>query len=1392
MYFKGLGKDMEKNSKIPFKINNNNHLKNILDNNFYLELGVIDTNVIRRLLNNEVINIDEVTFYPIQSKGLGNCSLPSDTIKNNLPFYFYRKLMEGNPLINLAITYGLYFYRDHEKKDKFAPIIFIPITMFYECENTFIKMISRPFENPALYTLIQNSSKLLFLQNETYSDIYSLDRTIHNLEKTFPKSVRIDNYLTFVEMKKSEIILPNKKVMKSIFTVERKINKERLYLSPYLTNRQKEIIIKAMSGNSVAISGVQGTGKTTTLMNIIINLLFHKKKVIYVSDSYESIKQVHDFLKEMHLNKAVINLCEITNKDDLEKEVTPEFRRITNGDQIKAIMKEKKIYTLAFEKDMNCITYDYKFVDVLKRFFLLDSFDEIKNLDLPVDAKLFNLYKKRFNIIYNALGIIEQNHRKLGPIKDSLWNNIPYDREIAHVNAIINVIFQLNSGFKSLRELELELENYGVKIITSFSAMKRCLEPLKDFEISNYPEKWITDLSVYFEAKKKFPEMEREIENYIRNVESIDNKYVNLKSIDIDNEIDIFYGKFFKEGQEEEVEKIISYRGEIDEIVTSTVYELNKFNESTKELSKILDLDYMLKDEQLEDVYRLINIYLNNNICGKMLTFLINNKSDFYKQRLNSLADIINSINVDIEKYNQMLTNKKYYKNANNKLQINANLGALVKKKNKLEKEYHELTEDNYSNNDAVIKAIEELESYYEDLKTKNYRKKIYDFILSFTKNNYKQFFTLFNSIVGMRGALNERCEYFREFSFEFDGLSLLDKYNLLKDFCDYIKELYLSQDRLYSVIINKEVDEVHAYEYYGIQTALAENKELMMALRTNSVYKRLFDFMYEGEKTDCAKIKKVMQVFDLYLEDFNDNNKAKESFAKINDLKQLSNKISDLISEIGVVLNHYGKYFDDGTSRYYYSSIEKNINALNNLLEAKEELGYYLNITQQLRVLHKYELTNLIKYIFDTEDTYKLATRVAYIYYKHIIDNTISERVSLNDSSTYIKSLNDMVSLDDKVREKISRDILEKTYYQTPKASIFTHHQNDSMCRASVILTTNKYANEYLQKNQFDTMIIDEAHMITSGNMIDIFKSKQLIVAGDHQTNNIVNENLISLIGSYESILLRKRFIQGPRKITYSLHFADCPYKNNLKDNLGIRVINNKIEEHIFSIYMKNKQSKINIFIKDIALQREYYENISAVFLQYGIPEMEIINFINNNINIVDLSSNSYIHSNYNILVFSEYYEENSQIVSQNNIEILTLPTDQLIIFDDKNYLNSEIDTCFKKMIKDIINVKYIFNERENDAMTNLIAQMLSDLGYEVFFPWNGFNLTVKKRNSDELVTIMILFSNGYVGDVYSNIRDIRKTYIENGHKFVIRTMLDLIEGPRKFVRKLCEEIDG
>src|SRR5574344_1168686 len=134
---------MEKNYRLPFKIVEDSHLRNILDHDLFLELGIIDVSVIRRLLTFEVIDIDEVTFFPIQNKGLGHGLNKDEVLKNNIPFYFYRKLMEGNPLLQLTISYGLYCYRDFGKMDKFAPIILIPITMFYENDKTYIKMISR-------------------------------------------------------------------------------------------------------------------------------------------------------------------------------------------------------------------------------------------------------------------------------------------------------------------------------------------------------------------------------------------------------------------------------------------------------------------------------------------------------------------------------------------------------------------------------------------------------------------------------------------------------------------------------------------------------------------------------------------------------------------------------------------------------------------------------------------------------------------------------------------------------------------------------------------------------------------------------------------------------------------------------------------------------------------------------------------------------------------------------------------------------------------------------------------------------------------------------------------------------------------------------------------------
>ena len=63
---------MNKSLKNKFKIINSVHLRNIFENDYYLELGIIDVEVIKRLLKYEIININEIAFLPIQINALSN------------------------------------------------------------------------------------------------------------------------------------------------------------------------------------------------------------------------------------------------------------------------------------------------------------------------------------------------------------------------------------------------------------------------------------------------------------------------------------------------------------------------------------------------------------------------------------------------------------------------------------------------------------------------------------------------------------------------------------------------------------------------------------------------------------------------------------------------------------------------------------------------------------------------------------------------------------------------------------------------------------------------------------------------------------------------------------------------------------------------------------------------------------------------------------------------------------------------------------------------------------------------------------------------------------------------------------------------------------------------
>jgi len=1382
---------MKTNNKTTYNINSDEHLKNIFEGNRYLELGIIDVEIISKLLANEVININKVTFFPIQNKGLGHSTHKDSSIKNNLPFMFYRMLAEGNPDIRLVITYGLYYYRQIDKKDKFAPIIFIPIRMYYENGKTYIQKISKPFENPELYTLIPTLSKQTFTQNESLTDIYSLDSVLKNLEKIKQGSVRIENYLTYVVKKREEIII-NKKFFDSKNYEDVTLKKGNYYYSRMLTKNQKEIVDKAIKGENISFSGYAGTGKTTVLKNIIINGLAKKKKMLYISDSLESINDVANFLKENGLYDYCLNMCRINDKsyDNKVEHSGLVDEKLKN---VKQIVEEETTTLKEFEKILNSTVSNFKFVDLLKRFFLINSFEDVKNFKLEKPDDFEFIYKSEYQKISNALKLIDENLQKMQTFKNSVWSQIPHLNDIKHSDEVIDLIFDLYDEFKLLREKEIELENYGVKSITSFTMMRRCMVTIEEMFKQSYPSKWKKDINQFNKSKDTYSNLKEDFVKYEDMSQYMSKTYNNLDSIIIEDEIKKLYGSFYTEKDNSTIDDIIANRLQVQNINVTTILESKTFKDVNDKIKGILEFDIVTSDEAIEDFNEMIRIFFNYPIYGKLMSLIINDKDETAIQRLDHIYTSIVSLNKDIDDLINLnpKKNAKLIKIGNEKNPIVQRHSQIKKKITKLEKEYKEISNSNYINHEKVLEAIEVLKIYYKKIKYKDYGKNITDYILSFGIGNRKlnnellaEYDNAYNKVVSNFGLL-------KNYGVSCNDLSFRDKLELLNNYNQYIIELFKSNDNVSSVILdNNSIISINTY--YRIKEDEQKYNDMINYLRNNKEYKHLYEQFYNGEQTDYNLINRLVLIFNAYVNLFNSAELALSSLKKADKITELAREIVDLNNRIGDNLRLYTSIFKDSVSRYYFSNLEENISHLRVLTENKEELTYYLNVTSGIKVLDKYQLNGFINYIVNNDDVTLLSEKFDYLYYKQIIDKVLKGKQAVIRSNNYLFELEELLDKEDELCNAISQNTINLLLQNVPKQNFNRKNNQPYISKAKITLTKFEYAIEYLKENQFDMVLIDDAHMIHSGGYNGLFKNKQVIICGDHQFNKVANRNLISLVTTNKSYVLRKRVVIGPRMLTYGLPSTTSPFRINYLENRGCSAMQSNVVGYIFDLYTVNKNVKINWYIKEVENQFQAYEDIAFYFYEKGIETKEIIKFINENIHIVDIACNNYIHSDYDIIDLNEYYNEDSEIEARNYLEILKISKYGFVIYDKDDLLNKDnINYSFYNMLKELYQRENIFISTYNDQVSKVVAKLLEDRGYKVVYPSNGINLSVIKKNSDQLVSIIILYSNGFVYDVKSNYRFLKEIYQDEGHKIIFRTMLDLIDGPDEFIDGLCEAID-
>ena len=1395
------------------KLANDAHLKNIFSSDSYLELGIIDVDVIKRLLAYELININEITYFPVQNRGLGHSGLHDETLKKYLPFHFFRNLVLNNANLQLCISYGLLQYHNSDHREAFMPVIFIPINMYWENGNLLVQMVNHPMINPRISTVI--TQKNISYHNIELKEIYSLDYVLSQIDKINGLSIRLDNYLTYVEVQDRDIILfkSNPTIKSSQDKTIRKTDdfdqvylkcEKNIYTNRVFNKTQREIITRLVDGESLSITGYNGTGKTTVLKSFIVNNLSQGKKTLYISNLQDSIQDVKSFLDGLMLSNYVVDLTEsfksISSNNILELYYDP----IEDVTPLCNQLNEYYKYLDQYEKDINSSIYGFRFMDIIKNNYLVDEERASRIDDKWVEiSNIKNIYHHEYETINKTLLEIEDSFQKIDSFSNSIWKEIPIINNIEHINEVINVVAQLNNGLQKLREYEIALGNFGVKSILSFSEMKKCIAPMNRIIVELIPDSWKKSVTKFEAARNIFSQLRADINNYKSVVDKTSSKYQNLEELNIEEKIETLYGSFYHKKDLAIIENILKDKESIKYIMSDAYISIRDFNNSYNELRERMSWDFLEKEEYLEEFTELVKMFRKNYVSCEIMTSIINNKVATDIKELNSIYNSIEELTAEItalENKNPKLKHLNFSKgNIEYVNEVYRSYDTKQKKLKRFARDYSALCGFAYTQHKDNVASINGLKDYYDLIKQNKCRKSIINFILTLKETDYYEFLSLFDIFFKSLKRIDEMSMTFEQYGISFKVAATNKRIEKFTKYIDYLNSLYRGNERLMDVVIHNDLKYVVPSEYYVIEEKINEINNIISNLENNKEYAELFGVLYHAHKTDIIEIIDSIDMYDKYKDVFVSEKKVYNSFAKFDELKVIINQIVDLVEEIGENLRLYSLLFKDSVSRYYFSNIENNVVYLTNLLNSKEELEIYLKITRGIGVLNKYKLYSIIKFIEENDDISGVASKFSSVYFKVLIKEYLNKHKDVINTKEYVDTITKAVALEDVICRqrgiKFVNEILRNIPVEVKKKRIkhfdYQEYFEANKNRLSIYLANKNFAFQYYRYMDYDTVIIDDAHMLLTGDYNNIFRNKQVIVCGDYQTNLIVNQSLLSMTASDNLVVLKNRYFVGPRKLTMNIKGINAPHQLDYSSNSGIKVLEKGLDDYIYNLYIQNNKVIINLFIKDIDTMRSVYEEISKSFFKKNIPSDEIINFLNENLCVCDINIRNYLASDVNIIYLKDYYNENSLIVANNLYEILMLAKEELIIYDSGGLLLKDYDSSFYKMIKNLVVEEETFRRGHISAVIEMIEKELVKRGYKVYYSGNGINMLIELPNSDKLVTLIILYSNDNSLEVLNTFRDFYNQYFKSGHQVVVRTIADLLKGNIEFVNEICKEIE-
>lgn len=1359
----------------------NTHLLNILEDDYYMELGVVNMSVINKLLNNQVLELSQLIYYEILNSGIGKIT-DNQTSDIYYQLNYLLSLRQKSSSNKFFLTCGTLIHYDDLGNERYAPVVLIPIEIDYK--NARVTCSGNAITNRLLVKLLSNKcftdkeSQNKFYDYYTSQPLYNIgqiDKIMVDLATQSNSSYSPVNYLTVCKVEYNDIV-----INKNFFNAERSMyeSSSQEIIKTYFdtinailpTNiEQKYAILKAAAGNNFAIDGRLGSGKTYTILNIIADCISKGKQVLYVNQDLDNVWDLEKNLKFLDLDHYVYNLTKSLRDINVPKMELP------------TILNQE--FT---DEDLNVVTKFEKGLDEKINGFtirsLLEKLAELRNggeLLKPIDIEQ-NLQKHEIIKLYNDLIEIEKAIKVIGIYEENIWKKLYTSHNNITQKEIVDRAKNLyEKHTKLVSEIEVFCKKYKLTIPKSMNDLSRLISHVVSFSSIKPLSIW-KDQKIRIEAINVLSEIQQMSDNNFSSLNyyeaNISEDYKPGRARQILKEL---CGKYLKSrgaGLGEDVvylDRLLTNDNKIQTYINQIELVLSKITETEKLICNIFEQNdiHKLIDSDLFNFFVLLSDFLGSHFIlaswsnlaiedtKGFIDIAVKVKNSYLKAKV--LRDefkhyLINDKDLTFEIIEEVLSNK----NANNLLKKSFD-SRKIKKEHQNINDLILIVKDYYAEIYPIVKNIN-VDGYNG---TSTIEEQIESFIAFYELINKldKPFFDLLKKLLIQKS--NQVCldmehiysvlKKFREESERIDNISLnLSEYKIgvsgefgylkkddLANVKIYLTKVIKLKQELFKTFVNvntvttKLIAELIGYDeqYLSAQKTLDENSK---------EYKKLLGDNYNGFETVLGPIRQIFEHFS----DFIIRLEEDANIEKLLEQEGLNNLIDDCLNlrdtynEWITLFRSFSLCFKGGKNILQESSINDSTKLLCEFNNSLNHIGHILFINEVLKRCSLFKLNALTQVIENAKEGDLIANSYLLSSLNKIYNIAVREKPYILDFANYenvlekylkyeidycTKNILKLQSKDDRKNKNINSNITFTDYNKIVESqSKFT----------KVFLADLNIFNSSLNLEPFDLVIIDDGHLSSANKYTRITECRQCIVCGDKYFRRSIVNTLMQRINEGAIISYRNRYITMSSKFN-NIWSNNNRYIYNFDAKIVTKMLNSitHFALTVVDFFVKNESHIINVVVGSENTRRLVYSEIVKV-LENFYSGNEITEILCYNIRIINALDEGSRFVNDVIVYYNDFIdlEKNQKELIFKNFVVVS---DGIYIY----YVGSKIEENNNKIAKDINQTIGRANNhiKKTNGISKLLFEKLKSKDLKVREGFGYFDVIIEESNT---VAVMIV----------------------------------------------------